>query len=158
MTFLKSAPLQLRQHHQIAGTSCQVFDTALGPKGLPSGTIGKLVGMVRIQTIGKIRSQVLTLSRYSYGCSSETEWWWASCLCEMPKIQSVPLETELVRGIHYGCHPRVKESLRGIVVAMWRPRWPIPTKKFYDIYTSYFLRLFKYYGCCLSEIQQPKLT
>ena len=35
-------------------------DTALAPRGLARGTVGKLAGMVRIRSIGLIGSQVLT--------------------------------------------------------------------------------------------------
>ena len=50
------------RHYQIAGTSCQAFCTVLGSKDLPSDTIGKLMGMVKIKKIGIIRSQVLRKS------------------------------------------------------------------------------------------------
>ena len=37
-----------KQHRQIAGNSCYVISTVLGSKDLPSNTLGKLKGMVRI--------------------------------------------------------------------------------------------------------------
>ena len=62
-----------KQHLQIAGNSCQNIGTALGLKNQPSSTFGKLKGMVRIQYLGIIRSQVLMMTRkLIYGCSPET--------------------------------------------------------------------------------------
>ena len=62
-----------KQHLQIAGNSCQNIGTALGLKNQPSSTFGKLKGMVRIQCLGIIRSQVLMMTRkLVYGCSPET--------------------------------------------------------------------------------------
>ena len=62
-----------KQHRQIAGNSCQDIGTALRLKNLLRRTLGKLKGMVRIQYLGIIRSQVLmTTRKLVYGCSSET--------------------------------------------------------------------------------------
>ena len=69
------------QHYQIAGNSRgnnyrpllfvylhnQVVTTALEPKGLSSGTKGKLVGKVRRLQIETIRSQVLTCLKKTVG-------------------------------------------------------------------------------------------
>ena len=63
--------------------------TALAPRGLASGTVGKLAGMVRICSIGLIGSQVLARE-----CSSQTQWGWA-VHSDALKIESVPLERVL---------------------------------------------------------------
>jgi hypothetical protein len=65
--------ISYKQHRQIAGNSCQDIGTALRLKNLLRSTLGKLKGMVRIQYLGIIRSQVLmTTRKLVYGCSSET--------------------------------------------------------------------------------------
>jgi len=63
---------------KLSGKSYQAFATALGSKDLPSCTTGKLVGMVRMQRIGIIRSQVLQGAKALHGCSSETECRWVT--------------------------------------------------------------------------------
>ena len=92
---------------KLSGKSYQAFATALGSKDLPSCTMGKLVGMVRMQRIGIIRSQVLqgenlkdAVQRLNVGGSRK----W-------PKIQSTPVETRFTRGMNTECHLSSQESL-----------------------------------------------
>jgi hypothetical protein len=68
-----------------------VDDTALAPRGLASGTVGKLAGMVRIRPIGLIGSQVLKFLRMQFTDLMVVGWRHRRWL----KIKSVPLERVL---------------------------------------------------------------
>ena len=66
------------QHRQIAGTSSQVFRTALIPKGLISGTPGKLGGYGKNRNNRENPQPSPKVSRKTNnGCSSQTQCRWA---------------------------------------------------------------------------------
>lgn len=128
---------RIRQHRQIAGNSCQAFDTALRLKSLRRGTIGKLVGMVRSQMIGTIRSQVLTYCDTSGSMDAVQRLNVGGPFMKGHKIQSIPLETGLLGGMWNRCHPEPQESPRGFLLLYsrkWNACWRTPTKKIHIIF------------------------
>jgi hypothetical protein len=115
------------QHCQIAGNSCKAICTALKPKGLFSGTPGKLGGYGKNQ-IDRDYPQPSPNTNIGDGCSSETQWQWAD-LYDRLKIESVPMETWLLRGIYRGSHPFYRgELIRFIFLDKWNKRLLTPIK------------------------------